>query len=414
MNLTAQSVWDGRREAIRNGSGTEEDPYLIENAQNLAWFVYLINWDYGCWAKDKHFLLTTDIDLNGSPDNQWIPICAGGSVQGGKWFNGVFDGGFHKITGLYIDTISDIHSNESTWNSNAALFHTIKDGIIKNLYLEGEISSPHECAGLLYWHGTVENCIVNVDVVSTGSGYYGAAGIIFQNGNVEKSANLGNITARNSKAGGVIGSAHGNRIINCYNIGSIEGDSYVGGIAGMMPSSSQIYNCYNVGDVVSSGEYKGGVVGRRGNSASIWNSYYREDCIDESNEYGEPKSAAFMRTQEFVDLLNSGNETDVWTMDTENTNDGYPIIGDTHFGVSENFFTNTDLVIVYPNPVTDYINIVGDVASYEIYDVVGKCVRRDARPCVSTVSASDFQSGIYIMKFVMRNGSVVTKKIVKK
>lgn len=132
----------------------------------------------------------------------------------GKWFNGVFDGGFHKITGLYIDTVSDIHSNESIWNSNAALFQTSNYGIIKNLYLEGEISSPKGCAGLVYW--------------------------------------LGNITARNSMAGG-----------------------------------------------------------------SVWNSYYREDCIDESNEYGEPKSAAFMRTQEFVDLLNSGNETDVWTMDAD-------------------------------------------------------------------------------------------------
>ena len=33
MSLTAQSVWDGSREAISSGSGTESDPYLIENAQ---------------------------------------------------------------------------------------------------------------------------------------------------------------------------------------------------------------------------------------------------------------------------------------------------------------------------------------------------------------------------------------------
>ena len=121
-----------------------------------------------------------------------------------------------------------------------------------------------------------------------------------------------------------------------------------------------------------------------------------------------------MRSQAFVDLLNSGNETNVWARDMDYTNDGFPIIGNSPFSLNENFFTNTDLVIVFPNPTTEYINIVGDVASYEMYDVVGKCICRDTRSCVSTISVSDLQSGIYIMKFVMRNGSVVTKKIVKK
>ena len=70
MNLNAQSVWDGKREAIKKGSGTEADPYLIENAQNLAWLAYLINYDYGKWTEGKYFLLTTDIDLNGGENNQ--------------------------------------------------------------------------------------------------------------------------------------------------------------------------------------------------------------------------------------------------------------------------------------------------------------------------------------------------------
>ena len=64
MNLNAQSVWDGKREAIRKGSGTETDPHLIENAQNFAWLCYLINHDYTEWTEGKYFLLTTDIDLN--------------------------------------------------------------------------------------------------------------------------------------------------------------------------------------------------------------------------------------------------------------------------------------------------------------------------------------------------------------
>ena len=111
MNLTAQSVWDGKREAIRSGSGTESDPYLIENAQQLAWLAYVVNWDYSIWTKDKFFLLTTDIDLGGNADNQWIPIGAGPSTDSHKLFDGVFDGGFHSITGIYIDADNAVNAD---------------------------------------------------------------------------------------------------------------------------------------------------------------------------------------------------------------------------------------------------------------------------------------------------------------
>ena len=79
MNINAQSVWNGKREAIKKGSGTAEDPYLIENAQNLAWFAYLINYDYGKWVDGKYFLLTTDIDLKGNKDNQPLEAEMGGT-----------------------------------------------------------------------------------------------------------------------------------------------------------------------------------------------------------------------------------------------------------------------------------------------------------------------------------------------
>lgn len=74
MNVMAQSVYDGKREAIRKGSGTESDPFLIENAQNLAWLQYMINADYSHETSGKYYLLTTDIDLNGSEYFQWEPI----------------------------------------------------------------------------------------------------------------------------------------------------------------------------------------------------------------------------------------------------------------------------------------------------------------------------------------------------
>ena len=40
LSMAQVSVWDGSAEPWTHGSGTEEDPYLIESAANLAWMSY--------------------------------------------------------------------------------------------------------------------------------------------------------------------------------------------------------------------------------------------------------------------------------------------------------------------------------------------------------------------------------------
>ena len=405
MNLTAQSVWDGKREAIRSGSGTEENPYLIENAQNLAWLIYSMNWDYSPWTEGKYFLLTTDIDLNGSDDNQWIPIGAGQSASGTKSFKGVFDGGFHKITGLYIDDNNAINDKTSIWyGSLGAFFSNIQNnGVVKNLYLEGSVTSNGRCAGISGSNGIIEYCVSNVNVESNNN----AAGIVASgNSTVSYCANLGDIKGKMG-VGGIVGM--NGTVENCYNIGKIEAENIVGGIAGR---SNNITNSYNIGDIVyaETASLKGAIVGFAQSSGNINNCHYLEGCIDESNEYGEPQTAEFMRSMDFVNLLN--NETDVWVMDTDSINDGYPVFGNTPFDVEEIINEFTDVVVVYPNPVTDNVYVVGNVASCEIYDLVGKRVKT-VWTNMDKISVTDLQSGIYMMRFVMKNGNVVTKKIVK-
>jgi len=407
MNLTAQSVWDGKREAIRNGSGTENDPYLIENAQQLAWFVYTVNWDYAPWTNDQHFLLTTDINLNGSPDNQWIPIGAGPSASGSKYFNGVIDGGFHKISGFYIDNDNAIGDKNSMWESSFAAFFVQlgNNATVKNLYLEGSVTNDMKSAGFSGKNGIFEYCVADVDVESDKSTVAGF--VAMGNPTIEFSANLGDIKGYQG-VGGFIGI---NGIVrNCYNTGKIEGDDAVGGIAGR---STEIVNCYNVGEIVCGNgtNKKGGIVGFFPSSGNVTNCYYLESCMDGSNGYGEPKTAGFMRSRDFVDLLN--NDTNVWVMDEKFTNDGYPVFGNVEFGINENFFDNTDLVVVFPNPAADYINVLGDALSCEIYDMVGRRVKTVSGN-IDNISVTDLNTGVYMIRFTMRNGSVVTKKIVKK
>ena len=407
MSLTAQSVWDGKREAISSGSGTEADPYLIENAQQLAWLVYSINWDYARWTSDKYFLLTTDIDLGGNADNQWIPIGAGPSLSLAKYFNGVFDGGFHSITGIYIDTDNAVNDNNSMWVSSYAGFFTElgSDAVVKNLYLEGSIETSRKAGGFAGTsNGDFEYCVSDVDIVSTNQTAAGMASL--GNPTVRYCANLGDVKGKNG-VGGLIGM--NGHVENSYNMGRVEADDMVGGIAGR---SNDIKNCYNVGDIyASNASYKGAIVGNKPSGGNISNCYYLEGCIVESNEYGEPKTADFMRSQEFVYLLN--NEISCWVMDTLNENDGYPVFGDTPFGIFENFIEESDLVVLYPNPVVDYVCVAGDVVSCDVFDLVGKRVFSISTN-INKIAVSDLPSGIYMMRFLTKNGNLVTKKIVKK
>lgn len=63
------SIWDGSAEPWTHGSGTEEDPYLIESAANLAWLSQKCQPPEPRKAHhymDTCFLLTVDLDLGGA------------------------------------------------------------------------------------------------------------------------------------------------------------------------------------------------------------------------------------------------------------------------------------------------------------------------------------------------------------
>ena len=73
------STWDGTWEPWTHGTGTEADPFLIENAQQLAYLAYRVNNGLDAGGghvsnHDYHYKMMVDIDLNGSETFQWTPI----------------------------------------------------------------------------------------------------------------------------------------------------------------------------------------------------------------------------------------------------------------------------------------------------------------------------------------------------
>lgn len=405
MNVMAQSVYDGKREAIRNGSGTESDPFLIENAQNLAWLQYLVNMDYSHETEGKYYLLTTDIDLNGSEDFQWEPIGYGLGRRNfdGKrlMFKGVFDGGYHKITNLYINQEKE----------SLAFFEKISS-TVKNLYIEGYVYGK-TAAGLVgSMEGNdarIEMCVVNVDVESNNS----AAGVVnsINRGTVAKTVNTGNIKGNN--AGGIAYYLNGT-IENCFNTGLIENydnEGLTGGIVAGNTRSSKVVNCYNVGTIIGENDLStGGISGYSINDVQPDNCYYLNTSISNPNEYGIAMNAEDMRGIEFVNTLNRDGL--VWAMDTENVNDGYPIFCENLWDVNENLAENE--VVIYPNPASEYVCFSENAVSCEVFDIVGnKTFSAQYNSSeMNKIDVNNWKSGVYFVRLKMKNGNLIINKLI--
>ena len=166
MAMAQTSVWHGGRAVWTRGAGTEGNPILIESADNLAYLAYVVNKGYD--TKDLYFKLTTDVDLNGSEDLQWVPIglgdrwfsedgCDRGRQSGSGFyphtsFLGHFDGGEHSISNIYID------NSERLYGDYAGLFgcaEGVREGsvtypaVIENVFVTSGFVKGNCCGGIV-------------------------------------------------------------------------------------------------------------------------------------------------------------------------------------------------------------------------------------------------------------------------
>jgi hypothetical protein len=230
------------------GSGTESDPYLIANKVDLL--------DLGANTADydKHFKLTSDIDLKGqtftqaviAPDTDY----ASAGFQGSE-FTGAFDGNSKKISNLVI-TGEDSSTVLGLFGYIGAV------AIVKNIDIKNcNIIGGNAIACLVgVSEGTITECFAG-GVVSGVETVGGIVGIMLA-GEVKYCSSGVNVTG-SLDVGGFLGSLKsGCSILSCYSTGSVNGTSGIGGFVGW--SSGQINDCYSLGGV--SGDYNvGGFVG---------------------------------------------------------------------------------------------------------------------------------------------------------
>lgn len=242
-------------QVFARGSGSSSDPYIINTAQQLANFAYMVYWCYD-YYEGKYIALGSDIVLNdnvmANPTgaHPWMPIGSEGSFKDGK-FLGTFDGQGHTIYGLYID-------HTSTISGYAGLFGTVKgDGVVRNV--------------------NVKDAVIDLRQFTSHNLYVGGiVGYTTDNARVEDCSFQGNIYGRlySKYQGGIVGyhnsykditNCHVEGFVGCKAIGDLTTTwtDYVGGIAGY--SYASIINCTAaanvVGGTLNGDNYVGGIVG---------------------------------------------------------------------------------------------------------------------------------------------------------
>lgn len=269
----AQTPWNGTvAEAYDGGDGTPENPYQIATAEQLALLAqHTNNGDTG----EAHFILTNDINLNGSGGQEWNPIGTAKTtwinsitytVEPSNPFMGVFDGNDHSITGMYIDN-SDI----------LGLFGCTLDATVRNLRVEDANVTQGASVGIivgLAYNTDIADCEVSGEVQAYGSkvggiaGHYIAQDIDNDTVFIRNCINNAYITAGVFYLGGIAGFTemdNGNLVIDhCVNNGEI-GDMWNTFTAGGMVGKGDfiLRHCHNFGKI--SGETSaGGMVGEGG------------------------------------------------------------------------------------------------------------------------------------------------------
>lgn len=338
--------------------------YEIGNAGQLYWFADKVNKERYKYVNAKA-VLTADIVVNKNVLNDgdltkdvdglrdWTPI---------QQYGGTFDGAQHTISGIYCvsDTIDEAGIFQNTIDN--AIVENI--GVLDSYYC---LKEGYNVGGIVGFNsGIIRNCY-NEGMVSSlynNDNYLGGICGMNGGGTITGCYNKGKVanSVWGTRAGGICGRST-NKILNCYNTGSVTGGYMVGGICGSNASSTtsgRIENCYNIGTINSSiidDGYKRNIAVIDDAKAVVENCYYLE------NNYIALEDGTFgMAEDDFASgevayRLQEGQKEPVWGQTlADEGGDPYPVLGGktvyqnvTYSGCT----VDTSLTIEYSNEEKD-------------------------------------------------------------
>lgn len=354
-------TWDGTVEAFTEGSGTKEDPWRIENAEQLAYLAQQVN--NGTNYRGKHFLLVSDLDLS---VKEWTPI---GTYSNSFW--GGFDGGGRTITGMTITG----KENKYVGLFGACYNFTAPSSYIKSVTVKRANISGHSFVGAIAGAGAnISDCYSIENTIYASRCVGGVCGSLI--GNISGCYNSSSVKG-NSTAGGIMGSASyegrdGNGVVQyCYNIGAVtvsQQDSSVGGITGASANRYNISNCLNCGKITGNGKNVGGIVGSTDSSYMnfIGNCYYNSDLNNAGVGEGENDKVIPLTTSQLCGALPKGLDPTIWKEGSVDTSTAKATGTGSRFGTAIGTYINLTKVAdiketkTAPVPVYNYVTTNGN------------------------------------------------------
>ncbi len=308
------------------GIGTKESPYLVEDAHDLNAVKRNLK---------AHYLQVADINLAGFGSFSPIGESAHSLIPG---FEGVYDGGGHKIVGLYIREMRDIQAT--------GLFGKI-EGIVERISLEnvnvtkeGDAWAVGGIAGWLATSGIIRKCSVTgtiKNVISSLAGGITAVndGLIedcWVNATVEGGGSIGLIAGSNQ---GTMRRCHARGLLRSLNTSYQVNDMHAGVLAGI--AFTPILDSVALpSTIIRSGgnsPYFGRITGYPlaglGNN-SAYNITFSGGTFpnfdpSSNGKDGQTISAANAKAQSTYEIGKNWNFTKVWTI-TPGLNNDYPYL----------------------------------------------------------------------------------------
>lgn len=359
------NVWDGTiASGFAGGDGTQNNPFQIETAAQLAHFAKTVN--EGEAYLHKYIVLTADIDL---ANKEWTPIGNHSNL-----FKGNFNGNNHTVTGMQIRGELDrvgLFGECKKFNVDSAIKNiTVKDSVIcGNKFVGAIVGSAEEI--------NIENCRSIGNTINGETDVGGICGKIggYSVGKVSQCYNSSKVTGQ-GRVGGIAGM--GGIAENCLNTGEItiirEGyRSACGGIFGIFgdaTTSARVTACVNLGKV-SGGESFGGIVGKTETSSTghISNCYYNMDAITGGFDAGTALTAG-----QLCGALPEGLDSTIWEEGSVDTSIAKATDTGSRFGTATGTYINLTKVAKIGEtktasvPVYNYVTTNGD--DWDIYTLI--------------------------------------------
>lgn len=234
--------------------------------------------------------------------------------------------------------------------------------VIQKCYNEGNVTANNSCGGIIFKGENVTSinqCYNKAEITATNGQAGGIAAT--QITSVGNCYNQGDVKSERGQAGGIVGTDISS-VINCYNVGDVYSKTNTAaGIVSFNYATINIQNVYNLGAVNSEGNNSSGIIAYSSSEDTIVKNAYNFGKIDGvvkpipaigaltyvkevdkvdkcyylkgTAEVGTNNSALTGKIQDVevredlkTILIENLKNIDGWSEDSNNINDGYPIL----------------------------------------------------------------------------------------